>query len=364
MLRDLSRAQAALGAQGFALYQAPVWLPAVRNAPSPPQTYAEILQHHGYLDGDGVLGLARAWRGLFDLLRPDLLLLDYAPTALLASRGLPVARATIGSSFYLPPQCDPIPAFRATDAQRVRRAEAKVVEVANHAMAGLGVPRVGSLAELLRCDEDFLATVPELDLYPRRPGARYWGLLSDGTGGAAPEWAEGAGLRVFAYLKPNYPHLDAVLATLADHGADCSIFAPDLSPRTLSRYRGEHMRFSRVPLNVARASQECDIAICHAGHDTMVAPLLHGKPVFLIPLQVEQALTAQQAAAAGLGVAVYHRDGAESVRQKLSQLLDDPAYRERARGFAAAHAAALPPQSLQRCITRCEELLAQCKPKN
>lgn len=60
VLRDLSRAQSQLGRHGFDLLQAPLWLPKARRAPNPPLSYAEILQHYGFLSPPGLLGLVRA----------------------------------------------------------------------------------------------------------------------------------------------------------------------------------------------------------------------------------------------------------------------------------------------------------------
>jgi hypothetical protein len=46
------------------------------------------------------LGLIKAWQQLFDLVRPDAVLLDHSPTAIFASRGRSFYRATMGSLLH------------------------------------------------------------------------------------------------------------------------------------------------------------------------------------------------------------------------------------------------------------------------
>src|SRR5690606_26061110 len=52
------------------------------------------------------------WRGVMDLAEPDLVLADYAPTALLAAAYLGIPRLSIGNGFAVPPQRSPWPSIR------------------------------------------------------------------------------------------------------------------------------------------------------------------------------------------------------------------------------------------------------------
>jgi hypothetical protein len=70
-------------------------------------------------------------------------------------------------------------------------------------------PQLDSLARLFQVAEDSLLSFPELDHYPARGPARYWGMLpaavaEDSTWPAAP------GPRVFSYLRPETPHVEAL----------------------------------------------------------------------------------------------------------------------------------------------------------
>ena len=103
VLRDLSRAHHRLGAEGLASLQSPVWLPQLANPPAL-GTYAAVLAAAGWLDPAGLAGLlTHGWRGLIKLVRPDWLIADHAPTALLAARGLGLRVHAVGNSFEIPP---------------------------------------------------------------------------------------------------------------------------------------------------------------------------------------------------------------------------------------------------------------------
>lgn len=85
-LKDLSRAQVILGSYGFPLLQAPVWLPALTGFPmTPPLNYAEILHRVGFLDERGLNGMVKTWLQLYELVQPELLIINSGPTALLAA---------------------------------------------------------------------------------------------------------------------------------------------------------------------------------------------------------------------------------------------------------------------------------------
>ncbi|MEO8567055.1 MAG: udp-glucuronosyltransferase, partial [Betaproteobacteria bacterium] len=103
----------------------------------------------GFLHPSSLAGLCRGWHALIDAVAPDLLVFDYAPTALLATRSLGLPRVQFGSSFSVPPRMQPMPVYRwwhREDQARVVQSERMVLECANAALARLGEPPMQRLS--------------------------------------------------------------------------------------------------------------------------------------------------------------------------------------------------------------------------
>src|SRR5712664_602835 len=132
-LRDLAHAERFLGQRGFALLQAPVWM-SERRGPELPVSYAEMLANFGFLDRAGLTGMVKAWRELYRLVRPDLLVIDHGPTALLAARSTGIRRVLLGTGFHSPPRTSPMPSLRPwlnISQERLVESERQVMETIN-----------------------------------------------------------------------------------------------------------------------------------------------------------------------------------------------------------------------------------------
>src|SRR5471032_621470 len=95
-LKHLRGAAGLLKQHGFAFFQAPVVQARAADLPRDPASYAEIMLLHGFGDAEGLIAATLAWRNLFGLLRPDLIVFDHSPSALFAARGLGLPRVRFG----------------------------------------------------------------------------------------------------------------------------------------------------------------------------------------------------------------------------------------------------------------------------
>src|SRR5437773_4817219 len=82
-LRELTHVETVFGDEGFRVFQAPIFAGRVSGLP-PAIGFAETLMRLGFVHPATLAGLCRGWRTLVDAIAPDLAILDYAPTALLA----------------------------------------------------------------------------------------------------------------------------------------------------------------------------------------------------------------------------------------------------------------------------------------
>ena len=109
-LRELSRVKGYFDLSDTTVVQAPIWLRRSRLPPS--LSYAEILNRVGYLDADDLTALLAGWQELLRLVKPDLMIAEHSPTALLAARLEGVRRVALGTGFETPPRVAPMPAIQ------------------------------------------------------------------------------------------------------------------------------------------------------------------------------------------------------------------------------------------------------------
>lgn len=333
LLRDLSRAHALFATHGIECLQAPLWLRQVTGLPAE-INLTETLFRFGFLEPEGLMSNIAGWRALWKRIGAQLLVCDHAPTALLAARGLGQPTVVIGNSFAVPPLAAPLPPYRwwmAHGSQHGRLAETdrRLVYAANRALAAFGAPPLHSACDLWRVPQRYICGVPALDVYGERAGATYIGAINQPDAGEPPRWPEGEGPKLFAYLKPSYRHFDAALDALAAAPARVLAYAPGVPAATEHRHRGRVV-FSPRPLRMAEVCAQADLGLCHAGGTTEL--LLHaGKPVLLLPMQMEQTMTARRAEATGACLHQPMNGDADALRERVNRLVTDPALARAAR---------------------------------
>ena len=357
-LRDRSQAENIFGAGTASVLRAPIKVLTPASYARLPMTFAHVLQDNGF-GGDAEAGeLAGAWRALYQKVRPDLIVFDHAPMALLGARGLAVRRVTIGSGFCVPPDQSPLPnlrSWKAADPELLFQDEQNVLATANRVLGGWGLPALSRITQLYsEVDETLLVTFQELDHYQERTGARYFGPLIE-AGGAVPQWPGGGGARIYAYLKM-LPTLPAILEVLRRLGHP-TIVLLDKGHEAVRRFECGTLRIEHQHLDIARAGGECDLAILNANHGTTAAVLMAGKPILQLPIYLEQALLARATAGRlGAGLDAGHRDPRQ-VQERLEAMLGTDRFGEAAARFAGRHSRLDPTRQRGEMLGCIEELL-------
>ena len=300
--RDSAYLHGAL-AEGFEAFVAPLLrVPAALSVS--PLNFSDILLNLGFDDSFGLHGALRAWRSMYSLIAPDVVVADYAPTALLAASTLDLARVTIGTGFSQPLIGEPLPALRPwirSDPNVLRAIDDRVMNAVHAALKGVSdhVPRTA--AGLFDADAHLLCTFAELDPFGAREDVEYVGPQGDATTGVGLDWPAGAGPRVFAYLKPGDARFGAVVGALARLEADVIVAAPGLAPEAALAASQGRMRVVPAAVSLERVIGQASLCVCHSGPGLVARGLAAGVPFALLPMHLEQYLVAQRLRAGGSG---------------------------------------------------------------
>jgi UDP:flavonoid glycosyltransferase YjiC (YdhE family) len=213
--------------------------------------------------------------------------------------------------------------------------EEHVLRHANEALSRIRRPELKTLTELISdVDDTILLTIPELDHYGARTGARYWGVNTR-VAGPAPDWLPGNRTRIFCYLKPTATLVDA-LSGLRQPDYDVLAFVPGAESATRERLSSAGLRFVYEPLDMQRTMESCHLAILNATHGSTAAALLAGKPSVHLPLYLEQSLIARCVRMAGAGVGIPQRQ-AQTVPHAVVHVLGTPAFTRNAQSIRDRH---------------------------
>ena len=370
--RDVGKAEYVFRELDVAYLQAPIKSSTSSVVVQQQRSFPHILRNHGFDEASELRALASAWRNVFELVGPDLIVFDHSPTALLAAKGLPVKKATIGTGFFCPfdeyPMTDLRP-WLPQAADKLRQDEDHVLTNANAVLASWNQPPLERLSRLFYdVDEHFLATLPELDHYPSRVGAltggssvantqkevRYWGVWPN-VGGRPPRWPERHGKRVFAYLKP-FPALPRLLQQLYDLRQPTIVHGDGLGQEIHKRFASDTMTFESEHVDLAEVGRTCDLAILNGNHGTTVSMLLAGKPTLQVPIALEQGLFSQVVERLGAGI-LAAPDRPLDVVAGLMQMLGSDKYTEAAKRFAVKYVDYDPQRQIAAVVDRAEQLL-------
>lgn len=324
--------------------------------------FAHVMANVGFGNDEDLFALASAWRNLFCLVKPDLIVFDHSPVALLAARGLPARRALIGSGFCCPPDTFPLPLIRSVHdqapLQKLRQDEDRMLIRANWVLGQWTQPPLERLGQLYGdVDETFLTTFPELDHYPQRGQATYWGPLND-AGGRKPVWPTGSGPKVFVYTT-EFPALPPVLRWLGRKGWPTLVFGGRIRPQMQNRCAAPTISFAREPLDLRQVARQCDFAILNGGHGATSSILLGGKPVLLFPLFAEQRLTGHAVRRMGAGVLLSSAEQDEGVIEAGIELVSGGTCSEAAGRFADGYRDFDPHEQQRAIVQRGCELMGK-----
>lgn len=365
LLSDVTRAAPLLEPRGLEYMQAPVCVEQMEIS-SPDMNHADTLLRFGFSRPEILLRLGLQWRVAWAALKPDILMFDYAPTAMLAARGLNIPRVVMGNSFDVPPKMRPVPRYRwwMPTASRVRlhmqETERQVTFNSNVALKTLGGPSIQQISDIYDSESTLICGDIEMDVYGARPGGRYIGAINSVDVGIAPSWPPGQGDKIFAYLKPSHRLFDAMIGAMSTSDNRFLVFAPGMTQQSMDQYAASNIMFSTVPFKMLDVLNQCTSVICHGGGLTDVA-LSAAKPLLLLPNQLEQLMTCHRVVALGAGMFIPIDGNPAHLPKILKELHSNDSLAKCAASYAQNHLSTRQEAAVERLLSECESILNSSK---
>lgn len=274
---------------GAKIYPAPVFrsLNSESGNRRSAYNYPDILSSCGYGNADTLGDMMVAWRGLFEDVRPDLIVCDHSPTVILAAAGrIPVVH--FGTGFTIPPQGQPYLPLMPRGIQGAAQRERIVLQSIQEACRRLEAPVPDSTYNILTWAENIPCCLPEID--PYRMVRK---TLACGPVEKLPPPCSGIPSEtIFGYLSNKEERLPEILKSLADSGLKCDIFVRGGIGPYERLVRNSRLRLLDEPRDLRVALLEAGGIMHHGGAATTQVALAMGRPQFLLPRHAEQALTA------------------------------------------------------------------------
>lgn len=282
------------------LWQAPVWprllASLARPAPTPAATMADILARLGLQRQGCLSALIAGWDSLFDAIRPDFVVSDFAPALLAASWGR-IENVLFGTGFTCPPS--DLERFPVWAGLKPAHDEDELLDIADAELAISGRPALPSLAGLFRTDHALVTSFAELDPYAQwRKGGYVLPAVRD-LSGAEPG---GQGDEIFGYFINQIGPELTLWEGLAASGRRVRIHMHDPSPAHVERFRSLGLIFEPRPLPFARIVAQSRIVVSHGGHGFASAAILAGLPQMVTPFDLEKFLVGEGIREGGLGL--------------------------------------------------------------
>jgi UDP:flavonoid glycosyltransferase YjiC (YdhE family) len=112
-------------------------------------------------------------------------------------------------------------------------------------------------------------------------------------------------------------------------------------------------------MSVSRLLPDADVVICHGSHQMTAQALLAGKPLLMLPTQLEQFLIMQRVVRFGAGLGIDMMAPRADFAAAIAALTQNRGFAQKAREFAQRYAGHDRDAGLRTIVARCEAAIAR-----
>lgn len=332
-----AEAEAAAAEAGFPVLDAPHWT-ARPPAGFLAVNYGDLLLNSGWAAPDALGGLMDGWATLLAQTTPDLMVVDFAPTAMLAARVAGIPMAAVGDGYTLPPLTVPLPVLRPwADAppEAPDSIDGRVLAVANARLAALKAHELRRLRDLFDGVPSFLCAFPELDHYRDRGETDYYGPIFPAYRGPAAVWPQGDGDRTYVELDSRHPALPGIAESLDRLGLPSLIQSAGMTSHQADALERGMVQMTTTA-NRTSLFAGCKFVICQTTEIATPA-LLAGKSLLMLPVFTEQMMTFHRVATQGLGQGMDPDSDQPTIEAAIRRIADAHSCHDRAVNFSRTY---------------------------
>jgi len=361
LVQNVASAQKVFEAKDVQIGQAPIRKENLEGGVAPPKSYSHVLRNQGFASKDGLLGRVKSWRFIYETWKPNVIIFDHSPTAVLASHFYKKAKLVMsGNGFSLPPDHSPMKPFETSDkmvtVDLLKEEQYLLEDHINPCMRHFGGPVFEHLNEIFKPDDRWLHCFQELDHYQDRENDVHLGVDIE-IRGIKPVWPARSGPRIFAYLKPN-KLVEPLLLALKELAYPTLIYGDQLPPFFESHFSSPTIKFSHKLLDISVVAEDAQLAITNANSGTTTHFLLKGVPVLMVPLHIEQYLSAVSIKRMNCGEYITEKSDKNVIQYFIKELVQkDSLYRQKACEFATKYKSVETDNVTEIMYRRVEELL-------
>lgn len=335
-LKDLSRCHPFFKETKAQILQAPNWRLKLKMQ-RPIACQADALLLSGYIDADALFMLTKAWEAIVQLVKPDIIIFEYSPTAQLALRDeTEIKKIIIGMGFSAPEARYPIADWRypSVNDNLVEEQERVALNPINIVLKKLNKSPLKKLSELWQVDKLILNEFPPFDLYHKLRSNTIYCTAQNSSNTQKPIVFPDTGRKkIIAYLKPAYPGIEQLIKALALTNADVFVVCLMGPEKILKSCESDHFKYSTEPVNLTEGFGQADLFIGHGNGGTVTEALRAGIPTIACPLQQEQLLIGKTLQEHMVGRLILGFDDTETLAKQINSALDDKELHSHAKGF-------------------------------
>ena len=260
--------------------------------------YGDWLGLHHFDDPAVIRDIVVRWRTILAERKPDVLVAEQSPCAILAARSLKIPVAHVGVPATAPPAImNTFPAYLPED-KEPHYSEAVLTTAVNDAISAFDMTPIQALPQVYASDDEIVASIPLLDCYgPWRKAP----LVSPVIGGEI-EGSERQRRDVFVYLSTTDRFEPVILTAIASLRLPIRAVLAGNPAAAVALTQSRGARVETQPLTPNEIARTARVVVHAGNHGLTCLGLRAGIPQVTLSEQAEHIYNGRRVAEAGAGI--------------------------------------------------------------